>query len=149
MLTGVRKGEELEITSSSGYLFGAVCKVGMKVIVMQSVAGNTTIASVYTQDREWVIYIFVALYLLALCIIGGRQGIKGCIGLVFTIFLCNLCLPAYDLPKHFTFRVSSVCMLYHHSGDDVHDRRSQQKNHSCNSGNGGRCSDSRNFCPAF
>ena len=79
MLTGVRKGEELEITSSSGYLFGAACKVG-------SVAGDTTIASVYTQDREWVIYIFAALYLLALCAIGGRQGIKGCIGLVFTFF---------------------------------------------------------------
>ena len=86
MLTGVRKGEDLEITSSSGYLFGAACKVGMKVIVMQSVAGETTIASVYTQDREWVIYIFAALYLLALCVIGGRQGIKGCIGLVFTFF---------------------------------------------------------------
>ena len=86
MLTGVRKGEELEITSSSGYLFGAACKVGMKVIVMQSVAGDTTIASVYTQDREWVIYIFAALYLLALCVIGGRQGIKGCIGLLFTFF---------------------------------------------------------------
>ena len=86
MLTGVKKGEELEITSSSGYLFGAACKVGMKVIVMQSVAGTTTIASVYTQDREWVIYIFAALYLLALCVIGGRQGIKGCIGLVFTFF---------------------------------------------------------------
>ena len=86
MLTGVRKGEDLEITSSSGYLFGVACKVGMKVIVMQSVAGETTIASVYTQDREWVIYIFAALYLLALCVIGGRQGIKGCIGLVFTFF---------------------------------------------------------------
>ena len=73
MLTGVRKGEDLEITSSSGYLFGAACKAGMKVIVMQSVAGETTIASVYTQDREWVIYIFAALYLLALCVIGGRQ----------------------------------------------------------------------------
>ena len=58
MLTGARKGDELDITSSSGYLFGAACKVGMKVIVMQSVAGETTIASVYTQDREWVIYIF-------------------------------------------------------------------------------------------
>ena len=45
----------------------------MKVIVMQSVAGDTTIASVYTQDREWVIYIFAALYLLALCAIGGRR----------------------------------------------------------------------------
>lgn len=49
MLTGARKGEELDITSSSGYLFGAACKIGMKVIVMQSVAGETTIASVYTQ----------------------------------------------------------------------------------------------------
>ena len=86
MLTGVRKGEELDVTSSSGYLFGAACKVGMKVIVMQSVAGKTTIASVYSQDREWVIYIFALLYLLSLAVIGGKQGIKGCLGLVFTFF---------------------------------------------------------------
>lgn len=86
MLTGARKGEELDITSSSGYLFGAACTVGMKVVVMQSVAGETTIASVYSQDREWVIYIFALLYLLALCVIGGKQGIKGCLGLIFTFF---------------------------------------------------------------
>ena len=86
MLTGVRKGEELDITSSSGYLFGAACKPGMKVIVMQSVAGESTVASVYTQDREGVIYIFALIYLLVLCLIGGKQGIKGCLGLVFTFF---------------------------------------------------------------
>ena len=86
MLTGARKGEELNVTSSSGYLFGAACKVGMKVVVMQSVAGETTIASVYSQDREWVIYIFALLYLLALAVIGGKQGVKGCLGLIFTFF---------------------------------------------------------------
>ena len=86
MLTGVRKGEELDITSSSGYLFGAAYKPGMKVIVMQSVAGDSTVASVYTQDREGVIYIFALIYLLVLCLIGGKQGIKGCLGLVFTFF---------------------------------------------------------------
>ena len=86
MLTGARKGEELDVTSSSGYLFGAACTVGMKVVVMQSVAGETTIASVYSQDREWGIYIFALLYLLALCVIGGKQGIKGCLGLIFTFF---------------------------------------------------------------
>ena len=86
MLTGARKGEELDVTSSSGYLFGAACTVGMKVVVMQSVAGEATIASVYSQDREWVIYIFALLYLLALCVIGGKQGIKGCLGLIFTFF---------------------------------------------------------------
>ena len=84
MLTGVRKGETLEVTSSSGYLFGAGCTPGMHVIVMQSVAGETTIASVYTQDREWVIYLFAGLYLLLLCVIGGKQGIRGSLGLVFT-----------------------------------------------------------------
>ena len=86
MLTGARKGEKLDVTSSSGYLFGAACTVGMKVVVMQSVAGETTIASVYSQNREWVIYIFALLYLLALCVIGGKQGIKGCLGLIFTFF---------------------------------------------------------------
>lgn len=84
MQTGVRKGETLEVTSSSGYLFGAGCTPGMHVIVMQSVAGETTIASVYTQDREWVIYLFAGLYLLLLCVIGGKQGIRGSLGLVFT-----------------------------------------------------------------
>ena len=86
MLTGERKGQDLDITSSSGYLFGAACKPGMKVIVMQSVAGDSTVASVYTQDREGVIYIFTLIYLLALCLIGGKQGIKGCLGLIFTFF---------------------------------------------------------------
>ena len=86
MLTGVRKGEELDVTSSSGYLFGAACKPDMKVIVIQSVAGDSTVASVYTQDREGVIYIFALIYLLVLCLIGGKQGIKGCLGLVFTFF---------------------------------------------------------------
>ena len=86
MLTGVRKEEELDVTSSSGYLFGAACKPGMKVIVMQSVAGDSTVSSVYTQDREGVIYIFALIYLLILCLIGGKQGVKGCLGLVFTFF---------------------------------------------------------------
>lgn len=86
MLTGEKEGEELEITSSAGYLFGAACEVGMEVIVMQSVSGDTVVASVYSQDREWVIYIFAALYLVALCLIGGWQGIKGSLGLVFTFF---------------------------------------------------------------
>lgn len=84
--SGERKGEELDVTSSSGYLFGAGCTPGMNVILIQSVAGETVIASVYAQDREWVIYLFAALYILALCLVGGKQGIKGSAGLIFTFF---------------------------------------------------------------
>ena len=89
MTSGIRAGEELEMTSSSGYLFGAPCTVGMKIIVMQSVAGESTVASVYARDRETAIYLFAALYLLVLCLVGGKQGAKGALGLVFT-FACIL-----------------------------------------------------------
>lgn len=86
MKTGARAGQTLEMTSSSGYLFGAGCTKGMKVIVMQSVSGDSTVASVYAQDRETVIYVFAGLYLLVLCLVGGKQGVKGALGLVFTFF---------------------------------------------------------------
>ena len=86
LTTGVRAGQELETTSASGFLFGAGCTVGMRVVVMQSVAGDSTITSIYSQDREWVIYAFAAAYLVVLCLVGGKQGIKGALGLVFTFF---------------------------------------------------------------
>ena len=89
MTTGVRAGQEMRTTGSSGYLFGAGCTVGMKVVVLQSVAGESIITTVYAQDRGGVIYLFAALYLLVLCLVGGKQGIKGALGLVFT-FLCIL-----------------------------------------------------------
>lgn len=89
MKTGELKGREIETTSSSGFLFGAPCTVGMKVVVMQSLAGDTVVSSIYAQDREFQILAFAALYLLALCLIGGWQGAKGALGLVFT-FGCIL-----------------------------------------------------------
>ena len=89
MKTGGLKGREIETTSSSGFLFGAPCTVGLKVVVMQSLAGDTVVSSVYAQDREFQILAFAALYLLALCLIGGWQGAKGALGLVFT-FGCIL-----------------------------------------------------------
>lgn len=76
MTTGVRAGQEMRTTSSSGYLFGAGCTVGMKVVVLQSVAGESIITTVYAQDRGGVIYLFAALYLLVLCLVGGSRGSK-------------------------------------------------------------------------
>ena len=84
MTTGVRKGQVIEMTSSAGYLFGATCTSGLRVIVMQSVAGDTTVSSVYSQDRGGVLLLFAALYLVALVVIGGKQGLKGALGLAFT-----------------------------------------------------------------
>lgn len=83
--SGSHRGEEIETSSPSGYLFGAPCAKDMKVIIMQSVAGDTLVTSVYAQDRGSVILIFALLYLLVLCWIGGKQGLRGALGLIYTV----------------------------------------------------------------
>lgn len=94
MTTGVRKGQTIEMTSSSGYLFGAACTEGMHVVVMQSVAGDSTVSSVYSQDRGGILILFAVLYLAALVLIGGWQGFKGALGLAFAFLaLLYLYLP--------------------------------------------------------
>lgn len=87
MTTGVRKGQVIQMTSASGFLFGAPCVPGMKVIVVQSVSGDSTVSSVYSRDRGGIIGIFALLYLLALCLVGGRQGIRASAGLLLTCFI--------------------------------------------------------------
>ena len=84
MTSGEKKGDELTTTSSAGYLFGAACTVGMKVVVLQSLAGDTVVTSVYSRDRGPVLLAFAALYLLALCLVGGKHGIRAALGLIFT-----------------------------------------------------------------
>ena len=84
MTSGGKKGQNLVTTSSAGYLFGAACTVGMRVIVLQSVAGDTVVTSIYSMDRTAVVLGFAVLYILALCLVGGKQGVKGAMGLIFT-----------------------------------------------------------------
>ena len=87
MTTGEKKGQEVQTTSSAGYLFGAACKPGMKVIVMQSVSGDEVVSSVYARDRGNTILLFGVLYLALIVLVGGKKGLKACAGLVFTFFV--------------------------------------------------------------
>ncbi len=84
MTSGEKEGEELVTTSSSGFLFGAPCTVGMKVIVLQSVAGDTVVTSIYSRDRGMMVVGFVAAYLILLALVGGAKGVKGALGLALT-----------------------------------------------------------------
>ena len=91
MLSGPMKNQEVEATSNNGYLFGAACELGMKVIVIESISGDISLHSVYSVDRQLAIYGFVILFLGAVCIIGGKKGIQACVGLIFT-FICIIYL---------------------------------------------------------
>lgn len=85
--TGKHKGEILDATSSSSYLYGARCRIGTKVIVIISESDELTTVSVYNYDRGNQLYMIIAFFLIVL--IGGLKGFKSAVGLVFT-FGCIL-----------------------------------------------------------
>ncbi len=94
LLTGTEKGKIVLATSSEGNLFGAVCKEGDRVIISISVNGGNYIASVYSMDRIGQIIIYVGIFLLLICVIGGKNGVKSVLGLIFTgVTLIYLYLP--------------------------------------------------------
>lgn len=87
LLTGDYKGNTVEAVSSSSYLYGAHCEVGMRVIAEVNESDDSLYVTVFGQDRTWILYAIVFLFLVTLCIIGGRQGFNSAIALVFT-FVC-------------------------------------------------------------
>mgnify|MGYP000022448997 FL=1 len=91
LCSGKFKNDEVEAISSSSYLFGATCKKGMKVIALVSESQGEVIASVYSADREFSLYFMIAVFLLAIILIGGKKGAASVLGLGFTI-VCVLFL---------------------------------------------------------
>ena len=87
LLTGDYKGNTVEAVSSSSYLYGAHCEVGMRAIAEVNESDDSLYVTVFSQDRTWILYAIVFLFLVTLCIIGGRQGFNSAIALVFT-FVC-------------------------------------------------------------
>lgn len=87
LLSGAQKGQVVEATSPNGTLFGAVCTVGMNVIVIVSRTDNTSVVTVYSKDRGLCIYAFLLFFVGIVCLIGGKQGVKAVISLMFT-FVC-------------------------------------------------------------
>ena len=84
MKTGSHRGEALEASSSASYLYGAHCEPGMDVIATVNEGGGELYVTVYSFDRSRILYLIVALFLLTLWAVGGKQGIHAAIALIFT-----------------------------------------------------------------
>lgn len=110
VLSGKLKGQLIEGTSFAGYLYGADCTVGMKVIASISKYEDNASAAVYSYDRSNIIYMFVGLFLLMLWIIGGKKGFKSAIGLIFT-FICIIYLFLPMLYKGYSPFLSAVIVI--------------------------------------
>ena len=88
--SGALKGQTVEATSSNGTLFGAACRDGMSVIAIVSVSGESSVVTVYSQDRTVPIICFVLIFILSLWLVGGKKGLKSalCLGVsIVSVFL--------------------------------------------------------------
>lgn len=110
--SGEQKGKEAEAISPNGTLFGADCTKGMRVIVMVSVSGDTQIATIYSRDRTIAIVVFIGLFILTVCVIGGKKGMKSIIGLFLTfIFLVFVMFPLVYKGMSPTLAAIGACVL--------------------------------------
>lgn len=86
LLTGEHKGESVEAISSSGYLFGAHCEKGMTVVAIVNESAGELVASVYSVNREPMIWLMAGIFVAVVVLVGGKKGLASIAGLVFTLF---------------------------------------------------------------
>lgn len=111
VLSGRYAGETLEATSSSSYLYGTHCEVGMKVIVVLSESDTSLFATVYSYDRTPIIIMIVVLFLLVLWVVGRKQGLYSGIGIVFT-FICIVFLFLPMIYKGYSPILSAIIVSF-------------------------------------
>lgn len=85
--SGNHKGETVRGYSMNGYLYGADCAVGTKVIVKLSEYNGVVSASVYNYDREFEIGVLIAMFLAMMWLVGGKKGINSIAALIFTFIV--------------------------------------------------------------
>ena len=83
--SGSHKGEEVKAYSLNGYLYGANCKVGTRVIANISEYNGNLSANVYNYDREPEIIALLAAFFGLMWLVGGKKGFNSVLALIFTL----------------------------------------------------------------
>lgn len=82
--SGSHKGATVKAHSLNGYLYGANCTIGTKVIAQLSEYDGLLSATVYNYDREFEITMLILIFFGTMWIVGGRKGVNSIIALIFT-----------------------------------------------------------------
>ena len=82
--SGSHKGETVDAYSLNGYLYGANCKVGTRVIASLSEYDGSLSANVYNYDRENEIWVLLAAFFGLMWLVGGKKGFNSILALIFT-----------------------------------------------------------------
>ena len=120
ILTGRYKGDVCEVTNFYSALYNVDVKEGDTVSVrIDTTAEHTYSVSIYNYDRVPLVIGLVVLFFAVLVLMGGKQGIKAFIGLVYTVVVIFFVLlpliykgfPAIPTTVAIIFVTSAVCFL--------------------------------------
>lgn len=94
ILEGKEKGNTFQASNTSSDHIGIICKVGMEVVVDISSSDLGSVVTVFSPNRQMILYAIIIIFILVLWIIGGKKGIRSSIALVFTfVTILFLYLP--------------------------------------------------------
>lgn len=85
---GPYKGIEYEIKNPVSRTYNYKVKEGTKVILGSYMNNNEVVMNVYNYDRSSMIYTLIALFMIAVIVIGGIKGVKSLVALLFTLVCC-------------------------------------------------------------
>lgn len=86
--SGKHKGEIYEITNYMSALYNIDCQKGTKVVVrIDSREDGSYNVSIYNYDRETVLIAAIVVFILLLCIIGGKKGFMSLLSLGYTLLM--------------------------------------------------------------
>ena len=92
ILTGEYKGDIVETTNHFSSMYNVYVTEGDSVSIRVDIADAQTYSvSVYNYDRSVLFGVIIVFFLLVYAIVGGKQGIRSIIGLIFTI-ICTVFL---------------------------------------------------------
>ncbi|MBE6928099.1 MAG: YibE/F family protein [Ruminococcaceae bacterium] len=85
--SGKYSGQTFLVDNAVGILTDqAPAEVGQEVVLHISVySDGSTAATVHTPDREWMVYLVLALFVLITVLVGGKTGAKSILGLILTV----------------------------------------------------------------
>ncbi len=85
ILSGEHKGEVITVKNTLNYTTNVKATAGARVIVCIDTADkNTFDVWIYNYDRGPYLYLFILLFIAALCVIGGNRGVRSVLGILFT-----------------------------------------------------------------
>lgn len=87
ILSGPHKGEEVAAENYLSAFYNVYVQAGDKLTVsINTLSSGEFSVSVYNYDRSGLIWAFLALFVVILVLVGGRQGLRAVAGLAVTVF---------------------------------------------------------------